>query len=113
MRLLGWVRARSLWVRLLLYSLVAVATTVVAYLAFEATTPETFEREVSIALLGAVVTLIPAVGLAFLALYDQWRRAREIEVLARFTQDTWQRQSLRAGRMKIPDIVVVASGNST
>ncbi|MEE6289255.1 hypothetical protein V2J52_16495 [Georgenia sp. MJ173] len=82
-----------------------------AFWTYERTVPDTFSREFSIALLGAVITLVPAAGLAALALLEQWRRAREIEILTRFAGETWQRRAIRAGWMEIPGIVVIASGN--
>lgn len=111
-RVWSWFRAQSPVIRLLLWVGVIALASLTAFWTYTRTVPDTFSREISIALLGAVVTLVPAAGLAALALLEQWRRAREVEILARFAGESWQRRALRAGRMEIPGIVVVASGNA-
>lgn len=84
-----------------------VATTVYAY---PRTTDGTYAREVVVAALGAVVTVLGAGLVAMVSLWRQIRRRREAAVLDRFDRATWSRSAITVGRMSIPDIVVVASG---
>ncbi len=95
-RTLGWVLLGS-------------SLLIAAYLAYQVTTEGTFAREVVVAGLGAVFTVASMAAVAFFALFSELRRLRESRTLRRFSGSSWRRQSLRAGRMRIPDIVVVAS----
>lgn len=73
------------------------------------TEADTFWRELAIALIGTLLTLSGTLAIALYAFGDQLRRRREAATLRRFDDETWTRQSLTVGAMRIPDIVVVAS----
>jgi len=111
-RMRSWLTSRSAFVRLVMWVVAIVATLGASLWWYGSTEPDTFSREAAIALLGAVVTLLSAAVVATLALVQQLRRAREVETLTRFAEDSRRLRSLRVGRMEIPGIVVVASGNN-
>ena len=73
------------------------------------TTADTFWRELAIALIGTLLTLLGTLVIALYAFSDELRRRRESATLRRFDHESWSRQSLTVGAMKIPDVVVVAS----
>lgn len=89
-----------------------VALVVLGRVAYLATEDGTYKRELVLVGLGSVITAFAAAGVAFLALFSEFQRMREQDTLKRFAGDSWQRQSVRVGRMEIPDVAVVRASNA-
>lgn len=110
----GRTRARintSWWlVRPLLILLALTVLFLVSFIAYsQLTQPNTYWRELAIAMIGTLLTVSGSLAVALYAFRDQLRRRREVRTLRRFDDETWRRRSLVVGGMRIPDIVVVAS----
>src|SRR5690625_164247 len=69
----------------------------------------TFFRELVVAGLGAVITVIAAVAAAWGPLSDLRRARREARAREKFDARTWELSAIELGRLSIPDIVVVHS----
>src|SRR5690625_2620639 len=111
-RMRSWLTSRSAFVRLVPWA-VAIVAALGAYLWWCASAePDRCSGEAASALVGAVVTLLAAAAVAARALVQAWRRAREVETLARFAADSGRVRPLRVGRMEMPVIVVVGGGKN-
>lgn len=113
-----WDRWRAIWYRsswalrplgILIALLSMFAITFILYTFV--TLDGTYWREITVAMIGTLLTISASLGIALLAFRDQLRAHREHERLRRFDDDTWPRESLTVGAMTIPDIVVIASAS--
>lgn len=107
----AFVGRRPAWLKAVAWGLLAVVLFWGVYWGYLATRSDSFARELVMAGLGALMTVLSAAGLAFLAVFSELRRLRERRTVRRFSGDSWQRRAVRVGRMEIPDIVIVAASN--
>ena len=73
------------------------------------TPAESFQREVVVSTLGAVVTIIGATLVALFALRKQLRALAEKRTIRRFADLSWKWSAISVGKMEIPGIAVIAS----
>ena len=110
-RVAGWGRRHGFAIRVSLFFVLAITLFSVTYFFYSRTTQNSYAHELVVAALGALVTVVAAAGAAALALWREIRERRQMGILRRFDEGTWRHNSIRVGRMEIPDIVVVASCN--
>lgn len=97
--------------QLLVLVVVGIFLFVGTYLLFPRTENGTFLREIVIAALGALITVITA-GVALAGPVARLMRdRRQSTALTLLDTESWHRSAIQVGRMRIPDIVVVASAD--
>jgi hypothetical protein len=106
----AWLGRQGPTFRVVIPVLLGAVILAAAFMLFPRWPDGSFARELVVAALGAVITIVAAAVTAAVALSRELVRRREVDVLQRFDGKTWERRSLRVGRMEIDDIVVVASG---
>lgn len=105
----GWSRRYGFVIRVSLLLILGTLLFPLTYFYYSKTSLNSYAHELVIAALGALVTIVVAASAAALALWREIRERRQLGILRRFDERTWRHQSVRVGRMEIPDIVVVAS----
>lgn len=110
-RLTSWLAHLGPGVKVVLWLLFGLVLILGVWLGYRSTDDNTFPRELVMSGLGAVLTVMSAAAVAFVALFSELRRVRERRTLTRFSDDSWLKHSIRVGRMQIPGIVVVAASN--
>ncbi len=69
----------------------------------------TYLREIVVAAIGSLLTILGAIAVALVAFQKQLRSRREAKKIQRVDRDSWTKRSLKVGGMTIDDIVVVIS----
>lgn len=111
-RFSSWVARLAPATKVLSLVLLGVLITLIVWAGYSMTVSGTFLREVVMAGLGAVLTVLSAAALALVAWFAEAKRLREQREIAKIEDDAWRQQSIRVGRMEIPDIAVVAASNA-
>lgn len=99
----------AVWLQPLLLAVVLVIVFVVTFVLYPRTEDGTYWRELTVAAIGSLLTIVGAVGVALVSFRQQLRARRESKIVRQFSDETWTRMNIRVGEMTIKDVVIVQS----
>ncbi|OKL47359.1 hypothetical protein [Boudabousia marimammalium] len=108
-RTIAWLRSYAL-IRPIILLLVFLAITTLTIYFYPITKEGTYAREVVVAAIGSLITIIGAIGVAIVTFPQQIRAQRENRKIQHMDEESWNKRHLTVGGMVIDDIVVVKSG---
>lgn len=99
----------AVWLKPIVLSVALVLVFVVTFVLYPRTEEGTYWRELTVAAIGSLLTIVGAVAVALVSFRKQLRKRKESRVVRNFSEDTWNRTKVRVGQMTIDDVVVVQS----